>query len=89
MEFNGWDPAVSSELERLRGNDVLVFRDTSNQVDLQVPISELDVYSQFGFDFETAKAVSSGLYLSRRTWQSRFAIPANSFFCRLLFLLDV
>ena len=58
VEFNGWDPAVSSALEKLQGNDIKVFRDTSNQVDQQVPISELDVYSQFGFDFEMAKAVS-------------------------------
>ena len=59
MEFNGWDPAVNSSIQRLQGNDAKVFRDTSNQADQQVPISELDVYSQFGFDFETAKAVSN------------------------------
>ena len=69
VEFNGWDPAVNSDLERLQGNDVRVFRDNNNQVDQQVPISELDVYSQFGFDFEMAKAVSSSSYLSCRIWQ--------------------
>ena len=58
MEFNGWDPAVSSDIMRLEGDDIRVFRDTANLVNLRVPISELDVYSQFQFDFEEAKEVS-------------------------------
>ena len=54
-EYDGWDSSINSSISR---TSALVFNEASNKVNSRQTISPLDVYSQFGFNFTTAKAVS-------------------------------
>jgi hypothetical protein len=52
-EYDGWDSSINSSILR---RSHMVFNEATNQVNDRETISELDVYSQFGFNFTTAKA---------------------------------
>ena len=61
-EFDGFNSSVNSSIKRVTAT---VFNAETNTVTLNKQISELDVYSKFGFDFESAKQVCIS-YISKQ-----------------------
>ena len=58
-EYDGWNPSINSSIRRLNNQRVYNPSSSSNSGTRSRTISELDVYTQFGMNFTTAKNVSS------------------------------
>ena len=56
-EYDGWNSSINSNISRLTNQRV--YDPNTNSGTRSVAISELDVYTQFGMNFTTAKNVTS------------------------------
>ncbi len=54
-EYNGFNSSINSSVESVQAT---IYNPDTNKVNLNKKISKLDVYSKFGFNYETAKEVS-------------------------------
>ena len=55
-EYNGFDSFINSDIGTEQAK---IFNPQTNTVTLNKKISTLDVYSKFGFDYNSAKEVSN------------------------------